>query len=322
MSHRWSRTALVLGTLAGPWRLVTAQTQYYNLDAGRPTRVEDAVPAERYALEVLLASIRVERFSNGVQRWRTDPHISYGILPFTELEVRVPLVHTVFPDRITPSSTGIAGLAVGGLHAFNLETPHLPAFAIGAELLLPLGQFSGPAASYTMKTLITRSTNFARFHFVGSGGTYSIQSRPAPDTTCVPSKGCLDPLVAIPGDVPCVSAQATASQPSPANLTSLLASADPGRTGGQHWLMGIGADRAWGLQSLLVSGSLYAERFVGLYSSTDWTAEIGTRHQWTPRLVFDIGASRRFAGEVQSSAATVGLTYSFSTRALFGRSAR
>ncbi|MBL8960841.1 MAG: hypothetical protein JNJ98_13385, partial [Gemmatimonadetes bacterium] len=36
----------LLGAVAGP---VRAQTDYYNLDAGRPLRVEDALVIERHA---------------------------------------------------------------------------------------------------------------------------------------------------------------------------------------------------------------------------------------------------------------------------------
>ena len=60
--------------------------------------------------------------------------------------------------------------------------------------------------------------------------------------------------------------------------------------------MGLGADRAWGLKSLLLSADIYAEQLVGLYASTDWTGEVGIRQQVTPRLVFDLGAVRHFAG--------------------------
>src|SRR5215213_2714705 len=46
---------LVRGAPAG------AQTDYYNTDEGRPVRVEDAYPTERYAFELQLAPVRLER---------------------------------------------------------------------------------------------------------------------------------------------------------------------------------------------------------------------------------------------------------------------
>src|SRR5687767_12702394 len=65
------------GTRAG------AQAHYYNLDAGRPTRVEDAVPTERYGVDVHLAALRLERLGDGTYRWRSEPKLSVGVLPMT-----------------------------------------------------------------------------------------------------------------------------------------------------------------------------------------------------------------------------------------------
>jgi hypothetical protein len=327
MSHAWSRIALALTTVLWPWCRVAAQSDYYNLDAGRPTRVEDASPAERWALEVLLGAFRLERYGDGTQRWRTEPKLVYGVLPFTELEVRVPVVHTFIPQG-GASSTGAAGVGVGMLHAFNLETARVPAIAMATEFLIPTGNLSGPNISYSIKGLVTRTTRFGRLHVNGAVGTYSVRPPVSPpaDTTCGPPTNPCAPnpitTAPIPVDIPCGSQPITASQAAPVNLVAASAPGDATRTGGQRWLVGLGADRAWGLQSLLVSGTIYAERFDGSYSSTDWTAEVGTRQQLTPRLVFDVGVTRRFTGVAQSSAVTIGATYAFSTRRLFGRSGR
>jgi hypothetical protein len=106
------------------------------------------------------------------------------------------------------------------------------------------------------------------------------------------------------------------------SAAAVASGVNPSRTRGSHWLAGIGLDHAWPLESLLLSGNVYAERFVGLYVPTDWTAEIGSRKQWTPRLVFDLGVVRHFSGVVRSTAATVGLTFTMSTRPVAGASSR
>ena len=82
-----------------PWGAGTGR-YFYNLDALRPNRVEDALATERYALDAQLAPLRLERFSDGSYRWRSEPKLSYGILPFTELEVRAPLLY------VDPRSAG------------------------------------------------------------------------------------------------------------------------------------------------------------------------------------------------------------------------
>ena len=71
-------------------------------------------------------------------------------------------------------------------------------------------------------------------------------------------------------------------------------------------------DHAFGLSSTLVGVDVVAERFIGLYSLTDWTAEIGVRHQWSPQFVVDAGVSRKYSGVLQSTAVTVGGVYAFS----------
>jgi hypothetical protein len=317
MSLAMRRTVLVFAALLAPWTLLPAQTEYYNLDAGRPTRVEDAVSAERYALELLLGGLRVERLAGGVQRWRTEPKAVYGILPFTEVEVRVPVVRSFLPG-VGAAFTGIAGVGIGALHAFNLETLHLPALALSSEVLLPGGEpFGAPSASYSVKALLTRSTRIARLHLNGAVGTYSVRPVAAADTvgcglisltgTCVNGR-----TTPVPPDFPCASQRT--SEPMHAAVAAASAPPDATPSKGNRWLVGLGADHGLPLQSLLISGDVFAERFIGLYQLTDWTAELGVRRQLTPTLVFDLGAVRRFAGAVQSSAATIGFTYHVATR--------
>src|SRR6266550_617123 len=160
------RRAVILGVACLiPSTPLAAQTEYYNLDAGRPTRVEDAIPAERYALELVLGGLRVDWLAQGAQRWRTEPKLVFGMLPFTELELRVPVIRAVSHNSGIPASTGVGGIAVGALHAFNLETARVPAFALESEVMLPAGQFGAPAASYSLKALVTRTTRAVRFHF-------------------------------------------------------------------------------------------------------------------------------------------------------------
>lgn len=50
-----------------------AQGGYYHLDAGRPSRIEDATPMPRYELELQLALARYEAVASGVRRLRLEP---------------------------------------------------------------------------------------------------------------------------------------------------------------------------------------------------------------------------------------------------------
>lgn len=75
------RTAVALLFLAlSISKAIGAQTQYYNLDAGRPIRVEDAVATERLGADLQLAPVRLERLIDGALRWRAEPKLSIGFL--------------------------------------------------------------------------------------------------------------------------------------------------------------------------------------------------------------------------------------------------
>jgi hypothetical protein len=68
-------------------------------------------------------------------------------------------------------------------------------------------------------------------------------------------------------------------------------------------------DHPFALMSTLLTGDVVAERFIDLYTLTDWSAEVGVRHQWTPQLVMDLGFTRHFVGFPRSNAVTFGLAY-------------
>src|SRR5688572_14514941 len=70
-----------------------AQTDYYNTDAGRPVLIEDAHPTERYAFELQLAPLRLERAAPGDYSWSVEPELAYGILARTHLEVGFPILY-------------------------------------------------------------------------------------------------------------------------------------------------------------------------------------------------------------------------------------
>jgi hypothetical protein len=141
-----------------------AQTDYYNTDAGRPIAVEDAYPIEYRALEFQIAPLRLERAGGGVYSWGVEPEIAAGLLPRTQLEVGFPLVYT--DHGLGERSTGLAGIEIAALHNLNVETM-IPALALGAEVLLPVGGL-GPERAYpSVKGIMTKTFSGARFHLNG-----------------------------------------------------------------------------------------------------------------------------------------------------------
>jgi hypothetical protein len=85
----------VLGHLAAS----DASAQYRNLDSGKPTRIEDAEPTPLFALEIDAAPFQLERLSGGTIRYRAEPRLAYGVLPMTDIELRVPTEMMGGPPR-------------------------------------------------------------------------------------------------------------------------------------------------------------------------------------------------------------------------------
>src|SRR4029450_7705059 len=88
---------------------LAAQTDYHNTDAGRPLRVEDATPTERFALDFHFPTARVERLDAGATRVRVEPAVSYGILPRTALEMRAAFV---FRESEAITRAGMSGVGI------------------------------------------------------------------------------------------------------------------------------------------------------------------------------------------------------------------
>jgi hypothetical protein len=152
-------TVCTLGLLGSP---AAAQKDYYNLDKNRPVRIEDAYATERYALEVKVAPLRLERERGGVYHWGFDPEIAYGILPRTSIEVGFPLA--VIDGAEAGRSAGLGGIELSAFHNLNHETLGWPALGIRGDVVLPVGNLSADRTYASLTGLATRSYPWARFH--------------------------------------------------------------------------------------------------------------------------------------------------------------
>lgn len=302
-------------------RPLAGQTGYYNLDSGRPMRIEDAIPTELREIELQFLPLRGERVSDGTERFRLEPKIAYGLLPRTEVEVRVPLMDVRVPN--SSESVGVASIAIGALHAFDVETGMIPAFAVAAELVAPAGSLSAPIGSYSVKGLLTKTLPFGRVHLNAGGGTWSARvptSSSTAGTLCGNAPGV--PPCMIP-DVPCNVAPTTNSGMSPSYFCAPAAATEAAAvsggppSSGAHWTAGIAFDHTLPMISTLFAADLVVDRFARLYPLDDWTAELGVRHQLTPELIADAGVARRFAGTTQSTSVVLGISYAAPLRALF-----
>jgi hypothetical protein len=304
---------------------LTAQSDYRNTDAGRPVRIEDAVPTERFGIEFHFPSFRLERFRPNVQRSQIEPRVSFGIVPRTELEFRAPIV---FREGASLAKSGLAGLGVGMMRNFNDETPSLPALAASAEVVLPAGAAATSPGTFAVRALATRTLAFARVHFNAAYGTYNLISYPSVAGSPSGTPGCtqncggitfvpindgpceLEPAdggVFIPPALSLVSAFRRQVVPVVPDLTQ-LATVKQGR----RLLLGVAGDHSFPLASTMVAADLFVERFSLSTSPADWTAELGARHQLGPQMVFDAAVGRRFTGASQAWFFTFGSSFTFS----------
>ena len=158
---------VILCAFASP---LAAQTDYYNTDAGRPLRIEDATAIERRAFEIQAAPVRLERSASGAYHWGIEPEIAYGILPRTNIELGVPFA---FIDHGGDRASGLSGIHLSAFHNLNVETS-IPALALSASVLLPVGALAPDEPYTSVKGLMTRTFTWARFHV---NGEYTIGSR-------------------------------------------------------------------------------------------------------------------------------------------------
>ncbi|GAC1656001.1 MAG: hypothetical protein NVS4B3_21280 [Gemmatimonadaceae bacterium] len=138
-----------------------AQTDFYNTDRGRPVQIEDAYVTERYAFELKLAPVRVERTQGGKYNWGLEPEIALGILPRTQIELGVPLA---FVEQGSQRRGGIAGVNLSAMHNFNTETEGLPALALRGDVLAPVGSVARDRTYSSLTGIATRTYPWARIH--------------------------------------------------------------------------------------------------------------------------------------------------------------
>jgi hypothetical protein len=293
-----------------------AQASYRNLDAGFPVRVEDATVTERYALDLDFLNFRYDELSDLRTRFQYEPRVSYGIFPRTEMWMRLPVFYR---ERTASPRGGVAGFGIGAMYQLNLEMQHVPAVAVASEFFKPTGPNALPA-SYSFRTIATRSFAPFRLHLNGSIASYAIRTPPSLIITCpgktAPGSTCggvaLPPL-----DGPCSIGSQSSLAPTlycaapQSELQSATQAAFPGEIQTHaHWLLGAGVDKAFALTSTLVVADVFAEKFEGIGRKTDATAEIGVRHQVRPQVVLVGGLGRHFSGAGFSTFVTLGMTLS------------
>lgn len=166
---RHSSTARVVAAAAilagGPCTRLAAQIDYRNLDDDRPTRVEDAYPAERYAFEFMVP-YSYARDRTGVVIQASVLELEYGIFRNAQVGFNAPLAG--LRSSGGPTTWGLSGLRVFALYNFNTDGLLLPAIALRADAAFPVGSLGGDETHVSLKGIITRSWGPTRLHLNGA----------------------------------------------------------------------------------------------------------------------------------------------------------
>lgn len=284
-----------------------AQSDYRNLEGGRPLRVTDATPTERYSLDLDLTTLRLERLSLGRYRLQYEPRVAYGILPRTEISFRVP---SFYRERSVSPRGGVAGLGIGAENQLLMERQSIPAVALSAEVFIPAGP-NALRTSYSMKGIATKSFTPGRLHLNASYGTFAVRKAVAGGVLAPPViDGPCDFVVPETG----LSIKAFCMAPNYSQQAAAAAADEGAIVTKFRWLAGAGVDKSFAISSLLVAADVVVEKYEGIGRAADWTAEAGARKQVTQFLVLDLAAGRRFTGISKAWFATAGSTITMSLR--------
>lgn len=149
---------LVAGPSAGH-----GQIDYRNLDDDRPTLIEDAYPAERFAFE-FQAPWRFSRDRTG-NLHSFVPELAYGMFRNMHLGLKLPIAGLSEPGG---REWGISGLRLIALYNFNTEGRFLPAFSLRSDVSFAVGSLAGEGTRVTFKGIATRSWGRYRIHLNGA----------------------------------------------------------------------------------------------------------------------------------------------------------
>lgn len=184
MPYRWP--LLITPHPAAPWRGVAtclllafalatstanAQISYFNIDSDRPTKIEDALPLDRYLLDLHLSPVGAAIPGDGATSWRAVAGATYGIVPRTQVSLALPLAYH-------DDEPGIAGIDVGALYTLTAETRTWPALAVRGDVRMSVGPLAPERTYGSLKGIVTRRLGWARLNV---NGGYTFGSAHAED---------------------------------------------------------------------------------------------------------------------------------------------
>ncbi len=162
--RRATRPSLLLACALAPAAL-RAQSDYRNLDAGRPIAVEDAQPTEYRAIESQWGLPHFVRNRSGSWLVAAEPETKVGLL--RNLQAGFSSEYVVARDS---GNTIVAARdrQFHLLYNFNQETRHLPAIAVRPEFAIQGGGLGSQHLHGSLKWIVSKTFRHNRIHVNGS----------------------------------------------------------------------------------------------------------------------------------------------------------
>lgn len=308
--RRLRATSLLVGVatialLVPSW--LHAQTDYFNTDGGRPLRIQDANAVEWRAIELQFAPLLLERSGGGRWRPEIEPELAFGLLPRTVLSFGFPLVSVDRPVAPQPPSPALVQRqSVHGLSGLN----RVSSTTFAPDVIGPGGE--SPSAAGAGQVGGLAGVHVSLFHQL------NVETR-------LPSFAIKADALLPVGPFAADQAYYTLT----GIVTRTLSALGPVRVHGNaavtmgdgvrgdtlsrslvlpapRWRAGVSMDRAFPLQSTLIAVEALAQRSLLDGADVVWSTGAGVRHQFSPRVVVDLGVLRDLTGPERSWSFTVG----------------
>lgn len=140
------------------------QSDYRNLDPGRPIMIEDAQPIEFRALELQLGIPRYSRHRDKGWELSFEPELEWGFAR----DWQAGLAGEEAVVRDGESTTSFRDVQLHLLYNFNQEDERLPAMAIRPELTFGAGALGSEQTHVAVKGIVSKTIGLNRVHLNGS----------------------------------------------------------------------------------------------------------------------------------------------------------
>ncbi len=279
--------AAALALLLAIWAVpAAAQTDFLNTDGGRPLHVQDAMSVDWRAFELQFAPLSIERHRESQWLVSIEPELAFGLWPRTHVSIGLPLVSLPKPS---PAVFQLFGRSAG--QARLSRSASIPARDVIIDPSVPSAGQTGGLAGVHLSVFHQLNVE-TRIPALAVRGAVLLPAGPFGPARAIPSiMGIVTRTLPALGAVRVHGNASVAFGDAPETLgVGQFAAEEP------RWMAGVSMDRAFPLQSTLIAVEAVAEQGMRADDVVRWRSGVGVRHQFSPRVVLDLGFGRQLTG--------------------------